>query len=205
MMSYIAPALTPTSGNPTFRVYLIDPVTFGILDVVTYYTNISDPAYQTTGPVWEELYSIKDTYGALLGVTDPAAELTPAFWHNVTELFETSDAVFQEYIGRKTRDYNPSTCTGDCKTAELCQLRAAQSQYNCITVSPGINLKKRVETTDAAADLAGDECEGSKAIPILSSMYVEDTGMDVLRQALVNVAGESFLNTTISSNYTVGS
>lgn len=29
---YIAPALTPTSANPTFRVYSIDPETYAILD-----------------------------------------------------------------------------------------------------------------------------------------------------------------------------
>lgn len=129
MMSYIAPALTPTSGNPTFRVYSVDPVTFGVLDFTVYYANISSSTYQD-GPAWEELYSVKDTYGAALGVTDAAAELTPAFWHNVTELFENDDAIFQEYYTRKTRDYDTSTCTGDCKTGEICQLRAAQAQYN---------------------------------------------------------------------------
>lgn len=33
MMSYMAPTLTPTSGNPTLRVYDVEPVTFGILVV----------------------------------------------------------------------------------------------------------------------------------------------------------------------------
>ncbi|KFY05465.1 hypothetical protein V492_08517, partial [Pseudogymnoascus sp. VKM F-4246] len=130
MMSYIAPALTPTSGNPTFRVYDVDPVTFGILDVTVYYTNQTSPTYQTA-PTWEFLYSVKDTYGSLLGITDPTAELTPAFWHNLTTLFETDDAVFQDYIGRKTREYDTAaSCDETCKTAEICQLRAAQSQYN---------------------------------------------------------------------------
>ncbi|KAI9657708.1 MAG: hypothetical protein M1821_002884 [Bathelium mastoideum] len=131
MVSYIAPALTPTSGNPTFRVYSVDPVTFAILDYSVYYTNISSPAYQE-GPTWELLYSVKDAYGSLLSppVTESSAELTPAFWHNVTVLFENDDAVFQEYYARKSRDYDLSTCEGDCKTAEICQLRAAQAQYD---------------------------------------------------------------------------
>ncbi|KAI9827429.1 MAG: hypothetical protein M1819_006970 [Sarea resinae] len=51
MVAYIAPALTPTSGNPTFRVYSVDPVTFAILDYSVYYTNISSPNYQD-GPTW---------------------------------------------------------------------------------------------------------------------------------------------------------
>jgi sphingomyelin phosphodiesterase len=131
MVSYIAPALTPTSGNPTFRVYSVDPVTFAILDYTVYYTNLSSPTYQSN-PVWEKLYSVKEAYGSLLTppYTDPTAELTPAFWHNVTVLFENDDAVFQTWYARRGRDYSTATCTGTCKTAFLCELRASQSQYN---------------------------------------------------------------------------
>jgi sphingomyelin phosphodiesterase len=131
MVSYIAPALTPTSGNPTFRVYSVDPVTFAILDYTVYYTDMSSPTYQS-GPVWEKLYSVKEAYGSLLTppYTDPTAELTPAFWHNVTVLFENDDAVFQTWYARRGRDYSTATCTGTCKTAFLCELRASQSQYN---------------------------------------------------------------------------
>ncbi|KAF3771386.1 sphingomyelin phosphodiesterase [Cryphonectria parasitica EP155] len=205
MMSYIAPALTPTSGNPTFRVYDVDPVTFGILDSTTYYANISSPTYQTDGPTWEKLYSVKETYGALLGVTDPAAELTPGFWHNVTELFETDDTTFQQYYARKTRDYSTATCTGDCKTEEICQLRAAQAQYNCVAVSPGINLKrKRDDTIDGSVQNGHDDhaCESSAVPPVLSSIY-SDEGLAAFRTALIDVVGASFMNTTVSSNFTV--
>lgn len=201
MMSYIAPALTPTSGNPTFRVYDVDPVTFGILDFTVYYADINSPTYQTDGPTWEKLYSVKEAYGSLLGVTDPAAELTPGFWHNVTELFETDDAVFQDYYVRKTRGYSTSTCTGDCKTSEICQLRAAQAQYNCITISPGINLRKR-DTDDTTDEHAEHTCETSTIAPVMSSIY-SDGGIDALRTALTEVAGASFLNTTVSGNFTV--
>lgn len=205
MMSYIAPALTPTSGNPTFRVYTVDPVTFGVLDYTTYYANLSSPTYQTEGPTWEKLYSVKETYGALLGVTDEAAELTPAFWHNVTTLFESDDAVFQEYIARKTRDYDVSTCDDDCKTAEICQLRAAQAQYNCVTVSPGINLKRKRSSDEMAVEAHDDHaCESSAVVPVMSAIYSTD-GVDALRNALVSVAGASFLNTTVSGNFTVDS
>lgn len=131
MVSYIAPALTPTSGNPTFRVYSVDPVTFAILDYTVYYANISSPTYQS-GPTWEKLYSVKEAYGSLLTppVTDASAELTPEFWHNVTELFENDDSVYQAWYARRTRDYSYATCTGSCKTTSICQLRASQSQYN---------------------------------------------------------------------------
>jgi sphingomyelin phosphodiesterase len=141
MTSYIAPALTPTSGNPTFRVYSVDPVTFAILDYTVYYTNISSPTYQS-GPVWEKLYSVKEAYGSLLAppYTDATAELTPAFWHNVTVLFENDDEVFQTWYARRGRYYSDATCTGTCKTTFLCQLRASQSQYNWYLPSSSPNL-----------------------------------------------------------------
>lgn len=195
MISYIAPALTPTSGNPTFRVYEVDPVTFGVLDFTVYYTNISSAAYQA-GPTWQALYSAKAAYGIPLGVTDTAAELTPAFWHNVTLLFESDDAAFQGYYARKSRDYDISTCEGDCKTGEICQLRAAQSQYNCVTVSPGVNFKRDA----SSGGLVAGDCDGSQVVPILSLM-LSASRQDALRAALVKGVGEGFLNTTIPPQY----
>ncbi|KAK7740908.1 hypothetical protein SLS53_004971 [Cytospora paraplurivora] len=209
MVSYIAPALTPTSGNPTFRVYEVDPVTFAILDFTVYYTNISSPTYQTDGPTWEALYSVKDTYGSLLGYTDSSAELTPAFWHNVTELFESDDTVFQQYYSRKTRDYSTATCTDDCKTTEICQLRAAQAQYNCGTVKPGVNLRKSKAKRDIGDGEVVNghnlhECEGSNLAPVMASIYSTE-GLSALTDALVGVAGKDFLNTTVNGTYDVTS
>lgn len=203
MMSYIAPALTPTSGNPTFRVYDVDPVTMGILDVTVYYANISSSTYQTDGPTWEKLYSVKETYGAALGYTDASAELTPAFWHNVTTLFESDDAIFQQYYARKTRDFSTATCDADCKAAEICQLRAAQSQFNCVVVSPGINLRKRQEDEESTVQLHEEHaCENSVVAPVMGAIYSTE-GVDALRSALVGVVGEAFLNTTVEGNFTV--
>ena len=198
MVSYIAPALTPTSGNPTFRVYSVDPVTFAVLDYTVYYANISSPTYQS-GPTWEKLWSVKETYGSLVtpAVTDASAELTPAFWHDLTTLFEDDDDVYQAWYARRGRDYSYATCTGTCKTQSICELRASQSQYNCGVVTKGINFKR----DSTAASSAHSECEGSAAIPILEA--ITNDGLATLRSALVSVMGESFLNTEVPSNYTV--
>lgn len=76
-ITYITTAMTPTSGNPAFRVYYVDPETWGVLDSVTYFANMSLPDYQTTGPTWAKYYSAKETYGPLVDppLTDPAAEI----------------------------------------------------------------------------------------------------------------------------------
>lgn len=144
-ISYIAPALTPTSGNPPFRVYSVDPVTFGILDYTVYYANMSRSDYQTVGPIWEKYYSVKESYGPLIDppYTNPAAELVPAFWHNLTEVFVNNDTIFQEYYVRKKRGYDPVTCTGTCKTDEICAMRSSQSQYACYSEDSPVSLKKR--------------------------------------------------------------
>ncbi|KAH8776915.1 Metallo-dependent phosphatase-like protein, partial [Hyaloscypha finlandica] len=195
MVSYIAPALTPTSGNPTFRVYSVDPVTFAILDYTVYYTNISSPTYQS-GPVWEKLYSVKEAYGSLLTppYTDATAELTPAFWHNVTVLFENNDDVFQTWYARRGRDYSDATCTGACKTTYLCELRASQSQYNCGTVSPGIHFKRDTSNSSSTESTHSD-CEGSAIIPILGAFTA--SGITGLTDALVNKMGSDWLDTVV--------
>ncbi|KAG9952538.1 acid sphingomyelinase, partial [Aureobasidium melanogenum] len=193
-VSYIAPALTPTSGNPTFRVYSVDPVTFGILDYTVYIANLSSPTYQN-GPTWQKYYSVKEQYGAQLSpqVTAVSAELTPAFWHNVTTLFQNDDAVFQQFNARKSRGYGVSACTGDCKTNTICQLRAAESQYNCVTIKPGINFKKR----DLGANPAhSDECDGSAGAKILS---VLTDNIGVFQQVLQKQLGASFMSETVNA------
>lgn len=165
--------MAPDSGPPAFRVYSIDPVTFGVLDSTTYIANISSPDFQTTGPVWEKYYSAKETYGSILNpsVTDPAAELTPAFWHNVTNLFQSSDSAFQGYVARKTREFEVESCTGSCKTEEICGLRAAQSQYNCAVLEAGIHFSKRGEELERSlGHVEKDVCEGSLARPILAKI-----------------------------------
>lgn len=190
-VSYIAPALTPTSGNPTFRVYSIDPVTFGVLDYTTYIANVSEPRFQTS-PQWQKYYSVKETYGTQVSPPLSAtAELTPAFWHNVTALFESDDAVFQEYNARKSRGYDVEACTGDCKTDEICQLRAAESQYNCVAIEPGVNFKKR----DVQDALHTDECDGSAGAKILGAL-TKDIG--VLERVLEEQLGAAFLSESVN-------
>ncbi|KAK6429923.1 hypothetical protein LTR95_013926 [Oleoguttula sp. CCFEE 5521] len=168
-ISHIAPALTPTSGSPAFKVYTVDPVTFGVLDVTVYSTSLEAATYQTS-PVWTKYYSAKEAYGPLVSppVTAASAELTPAFWHNLTAVFQSNDAVFQQYNARKSRGWNVPSCDAACKAKSVCQLKAAEAQYNCASVSAGINFKR---DTSAVAEVDGpSECHGSKMMEVLSRM-----------------------------------
>jgi len=203
MVSFIAPALTPTSGNPTFRVYDVDPVTFSILDYTVYYTNISSPTYQS-GPVWEKLYSVKETYGPYTTppLTDSSKELTPKFFHDLTTLFESNDGIYQEWFARRGRDHSTATCTGDCKTLSLCGMRASQSQYNCQPVKAGINFKSKRGLDEGAAPDGHDhsKCEGSAAVPIIGSFA---TNFAAFQSSLLKQLGEDWLETAVPDNFTI--
>ena len=175
-LTYIMCSMTPTSGNPSFRVYDVDPDTYGILDYTMYITNLTAPGYQTSGPVWEKYYSAKETYGSLLSppYTDSDAELTPAFWHNVTTLFEQDDSVFQAYYDRKQRGWEYEYCDASCKASEICQLRSAQSQYGCVNSNvSSVTTKRdlgRGMPTDGHGHGHSSECEGSLIVPIMRNM-----------------------------------
>lgn len=159
-ISYIMPSLTPTSGMPSFRVYLVDPVTFAVMDAVTYAADMGDASFQTTGPQWSPYYSARSAYGPLVSPPLPAdAELSPAFWHNLTDVLAANDTAFNEYYARKSRGWNVQSCTGSCMTAEICGLQSARAQDNCYTPSPGISFAKRAVGELAARGTAHrDEC-----------------------------------------------
>ena len=153
---WIMPSMTPTSGMPAFRVYNVDPVTFAVLDSTTYIADMTNPAFQTTGPVWTKYYSAAEAYGPI--TTPPlaaGAEMGAAFWHNVTVALEGSQALFNDYYARKTRGWDVGSCTGACVTAEICQMRAGRSENNCGVPVPGLHIKKRDQTTVTSVR---DEC-----------------------------------------------
>lgn len=161
---------------PAFRVYSVDPETFGILDMTTYIADMTDSTYQTSGPTWTKYYSVKEAYGPLVTppLTESSEELTPAFWHNLTEVFSSNQTAFDEYYARKSRGYDVASCTGTCVTDEVCQLRAAQSQYNCVTVTAGINFKRSDSTPSKTDEAHSDSCEGSQAKTILRALMTNE-------------------------------
>ncbi|KAI0490540.1 V-type ATPase [Xylaria cf. heliscus] len=178
-VSYIGPSMTPTSGHPAFQVYDIDPDTFGILDITTYITNMSDPDFQSAGPVWKKYYSAREAYGTLvspplapLGTADNESEegvreLDPAFWHEVTEILEKNSTTFDEFITRKRRGWQPDVCDDDCKSAEICKLRAGRAQDNCIP--PGVIRLKPAQDIPTT-NLQERECDSSVLADTLGNL-----------------------------------
>lgn len=131
-VSYIAPALTPSSGNPAFRIYYIDPDSYAVMDFVDLHADMADPGFQTK-PHWKPFYSARDAYGKLLfdRPLSAAEPLSPAFWHRVTEAFEHDAEAFEAFLFRRLAGVRTPKCRSElCKKLWIEALRAARSEYN---------------------------------------------------------------------------
>ncbi|GFF87267.1 hypothetical protein IFM53868_05091 [Aspergillus udagawae] len=151
-VSYIAPSLSPLSGMPAFRIYTVDPITFGVLDVETYTADIARGGFDVQ-PIWSRTFSARKEYGSHvdppLGDSLRSSELTPAFWHNVTRILELNTTALDFYWARRTHGWNVQPCDLDCRKREICQLRAARSQDNCHQLMP-TNLLGRRHSSERA-------------------------------------------------------
>lgn len=83
---------------------------------------------------WKQEYSARDTYGPAIGGWPSNQSLSPTFWHEVTEAFETNDALFQQFNSFKTRGVGVVACTGDCKNTTICNLRALRTENGCVSI-----------------------------------------------------------------------
>ncbi|KAJ7115438.1 sphingomyelin phosphodiesterase [Mycena epipterygia] len=140
-VALVGPALTPTSGNPAFKVYEIDPDTFEVMDASVIFTNTSDPAFQIK-PEWGLYYSARQTYGPLVGLA-PTEPLSPAFWHNLTEVFAVNNTALQMFNTFISRGGAVTACDAACAVTTICDMRALRSEDNCDTPTPGLSLRRR--------------------------------------------------------------
>jgi len=164
-VALIGPALTPTSGNPAFKFYDIDPDTFEVMDSSVIFTNISDPTFQIS-PTWGLYYSARETYGPLVGLK-PNEPLSPAFWHNLTDVFTVNETAFQMFNTFISRGGAVTACDADCQNTTICDMRAFRSQDNCDTPAEGFSLRRRASTSPGHEF---DACEGTGLAHIFSGM-----------------------------------
>lgn len=176
---WIVPSLTPSTGNPAFRVYDVDPDTYEIMDARVFIGDLADPTFQTS-PQWKQYYSAREVYGSALSDGWPEnIPLTPAFWHQVTEAFEQNDALFQQFLEFKWRGVHVEVCQpGQCKDDAICALRAGRSEDNCVVASPGLSFRKR-DRGERSNSVPVDECEGTGLGTIFSDLPGKMVNIDV--------------------------
>ncbi|GAA5871736.1 hypothetical protein JCM8547_008128 [Rhodosporidiobolus lusitaniae] len=157
-VAFIGGAVTPTSGNPVFRVYDIDPDTYEVMDFHPIYANKSSPSFQTS-PLWTPYYSARQSYNSYLSPQHPDdAPLNATFWHRVTEVFEKNETVFQLFNERLSRGGKIEDCSGPvCRKNTICMLRSMRSENNCAVIQPGLSFNDRKRDTDAVTEPQRDE------------------------------------------------
>ncbi|KAJ7253566.1 sphingomyelin phosphodiesterase [Mycena rebaudengoi] len=168
-VALIGPALTPTSGNPAFKVYDVDPDTFEVMDASVFFTNTSDANFQIR-PRWSRYYSARETYGPLVGLR-PRASLSPAFWHNLTQVFERNATAFQMFNTFMSRGGAVTACdSADCVATTICDMRALRSENNCDTPAGGFPVRRRESKENMLLHEESHACEGAGMSRILKSM-----------------------------------
>ncbi|GAA5820836.1 hypothetical protein JCM11251_001836 [Rhodosporidiobolus azoricus] len=166
-VAFIGGAVTPTSGNPVFRVYDIDPDTYEVMDFTPYYANKTSPTFQSS-PQWEPYYSARSAYAPYLAMKEHGGEvrgpwpeeksLGPGFWHRVTEVFEKNETAFQLFNTRLSRGGKIEDCSGPlCRKNTICMLRSMRSEDNCAVIQPGLSFKDQKRDTDAVTEPQRDE------------------------------------------------
>ncbi|KAF7318988.1 Sphingomyelin phosphodiesterase [Mycena chlorophos] len=131
-VAWIAPALTPRSGNPAFKVYDVDPETYDIMDAKVYIADMANPKYQV-----KRKFNLLLLHENLLRPPlAPNAPLDAQFWHAVTEVFEKNDTAFSRFNEFMTRGAHVQACDAKCKEQTICQMRAARAENNCHVVTP---------------------------------------------------------------------
>ncbi|GAA97575.1 uncharacterized protein L969DRAFT_83875 [Mixia osmundae IAM 14324] len=167
-ISFVCPALTPQSGNPSFRVYEMDEETKEIMDFTDYIANLTAPTFQRD-PFWYPYYSARELYGSKLDPPlEPDQPIDASFWHRVTQVWETDLRAFSTFINNLSRGGHVRRCGPICHAKWICHLRASRSQDNCDAISPGLHIGNSNETIGAGL-----------VVPPGEEDPEEDTHMDV--------------------------
>ncbi|EAU93605.2 sphingomyelin phosphodiesterase [Coprinopsis cinerea okayama7 len=181
----IAPAFTPRSSNPGFKVYDIDPDTYEVMDYKVYRTDTTSPDFHIE-PKWELSYSARETYSRYVPDLQPQDSLSPAFWHRLTEAFENDDSAFETYLGfKRGPGVETASCDAQCRRNTICDIRALKVEHLCTPSSPGLNFRRSLEGHATHDHGHHDECEGPGINAIFqAATTATDVDWDALRKEL---------------------
>lgn len=120
-ISYISPSLTTyTYKNPSYRIYTVDQKTNFIVDTDTYQVNMTQANLVGT-PSFRLEYNAKKTYNM--------TNLFPQDWANLITRFENDDPLFQTYYHYRYTSVPSGTCTGKCKTENICYVKSGSYAF----------------------------------------------------------------------------
>ncbi|MCJ1458766.1 hypothetical protein MMC28_009140 [Mycoblastus sanguinarius] len=124
-MGFIGPSITPLTGNNAgYQLYQVDAKTFEIMEIKTYFANVSE-SLTWTSPVWQFEYDARSTYD-VNGTWPGTSPLNATFWTDVTYSMLSNQSLVETYNFLETKS---SVVTKNCSTAacaeqKVCYIRS---------------------------------------------------------------------------------
>lgn len=149
---FMAPSVTPGHHlNPEFRIYTVDPHGWVVTDYQQYAARLQDVTYsdQSPDPVWQLLYSARETYGHFPSLVEKGAYAGPvqlqgkkgctwpahvplngSFWAAVTDEMVLRPSMISLHTTLSSGNSSTALqCTeGECLAAKVCYLRAGDAR-----------------------------------------------------------------------------
>ena len=130
-MAYIGPSITPLTGNNAgYQLYTIDATTFSVIDIKTYFANVSESLTWQHAPIWQYEYDARETYN-VNGTWPATAPLNATFWHAVTEsMLSDGGALVERYNELETKSsvVTKACSSAACRKQKVCYIRSGSGE-----------------------------------------------------------------------------
>ncbi|XP_075706661.1 acid sphingomyelinase-like phosphodiesterase 3b [Rhinoderma darwinii] len=132
------PGVTNGANNPGIRVFEYDRESLQVLDMVTYYLNLTFANLES--PRWEKEYRLTEAFHVPDG--------SPQSMQKVLEKISTEHCFLQKYYEYNSVSYDLETCGASCKIDHVCAIREVDfTKYdNC--------LKNKGSSSKPVSDIA---------------------------------------------------
>ncbi|XP_068121562.1 acid sphingomyelinase-like phosphodiesterase 3b [Hyperolius riggenbachi] len=141
---FIAPGVSPWkttlpgvengANNPGIRVFEYDRVNLNILDMVTYYLNLTYANKES--PRWEKEYRLTEAF--------QVADGSPQSMHKILQKISTEPCFLQKYYEYNSVSYDLGTCENSCRTDHVCAIREVDFTKYATCVKSGSSVSKPV-------------------------------------------------------------
>ncbi|KAI9834412.1 MAG: hypothetical protein M1819_003023 [Sarea resinae] len=132
-VGYIGPSITPLTGNNAgWQLYTIDSKTFEVVDIQTYFANVSASNTWTT-PVWEFEYDTRSVYDPT-SAWPATAPLNATFWHQVTEKMLSNMSLVEQYnfLETKSSAVTKNCSSQACAAQKVCNIRSGSAALGAL-------------------------------------------------------------------------
>ena len=127
-VAFIGPSITPLTGNNAgWQLYQVDSATFEVVNVQTYFANVSE-SNTWTAPVWRFEYDARQTYDPL-SKWPSQAPLNATFWDQVTQQMLQNVSIVERYnmLETKSSVVTKNCSTQACAQQKVCYIRSGSS------------------------------------------------------------------------------